>query len=169
MSLSEQDRVYQAMTDLNEALEALWGPMEPLSIDDATGLWLAVRDEVAKIREFEALLEELLVNLMPSKEHATSYGRLEQKTSANKTTWDTGLLIPQIARAALIEQRANEDGEPLSTVEAICQAILECAAVSYFRLGKLDEYGIDGKKYREVEWGRKRVKLVPVDPSPSTD
>lgn len=162
--------MYQAVAALNEALEALWGPLEePLGVDDATGLWLAVRDQIVKLRESEAALEQLLVNLMPTKEHATSYGRLEQVTSSNKTTWDTSLLVPQIARAALMEQRADEDGQPLGTVDAIVSALLDCASFSYFRLGKLNEYGIDGKKYREVEWGRKRVKLTPVDPSHSPD
>lgn len=156
-------RVLDSIDDLNVALEGLWGGEQTLRLDDAVYLWQVMTEERKKIASHETMLESLVINLMGDKKQVDSkMGRLTTHTSSKKETWDTSLLVPAIAQAAVTEIRVNDDGEPLSEVEAVVQAILSCASVGYFRLGKLEEYGIDGKKYRDVEWGRKRVQITPI-------
>jgi hypothetical protein len=87
-------------------------------------------------------------------------GTFEVVRSSTKTTWDHKRLLGVAIREA-VEHRLDEpgdDGEILSPQAAIEKVLSDCAAFSYWRLGALEQYGIEGRDFREQEPGRKRIK-----------
>lgn len=160
--MSNVEGVLDAITRLSSELEALWQPREdPLPLDDLTLLLLGLTDLQKALGIHVASVEEVITNLMPEKTVKTHWATIERVTSSNKTTWDHDLLMPKVAQAAVDNRQVDpETGEIESVSQAVVRAILECASVSYWRLGKLSEREIDGTKYRSVEWGRKRVKIT---------
>ncbi len=164
----ETDLAMLVLKAAEDKLEALWEPgLDPLPLEDAVDLLLALQEHQKVIATYLTTVEDLVVNLMPEKTVQVRQGTLERVTSASKTTWDVPLLTQKIATTA-IEQREVDPltGELESPADAVCRALTDCVAVSYFRLGNLEKYGIEGRNYRSTEWGRKRVKITKSQASP---
>jgi hypothetical protein len=158
--------VGRAAHALGEALDALWGPRdEPLGLDDLSGLLLLLQDLQKEVGQHTASTEATIVNLMKEKTIQTPYGTFEKVTSSSKQTWDTPMVLHALAREALDRRDVLDSGEIKTPAEVIVKAVLDCASVNYFRLGELERYGIDGREYRQVEWGRKRLKISRIQPS----
>jgi len=107
-------------------------------------------------------IENLAIQSMEGdrKRELEGRGLVEVKSTA-KTTWDTDRVVSALALEALDRRSVDEvTGELQNATEAILEALKEVAAISYFRTGKLKEYGIDPDKYRDQTYGRKTLRLI---------
>lgn len=88
-------------------------------------------------------------------------GTVERKHSPVKPTWDHERLLPRIAAMSRDERLINErTGEIESDSDAAARVLFECAAISYWRVGKLQERGIDAKEYRSEDSWRASIRIT---------
>lgn len=166
------DEVTEAVTEaaagLQRALENIWDADPPLEPDDLVALFRDVQHFRKGIAEHEAIIEAAVVSQMDEKYMTLKDGSVvERVSSANKTTWDSRRLVSLLCiKAEQLREVDPDSGEIEHIAQSIERALTECAAFSYFRLGALENYGIDGRDFRQVEWGRKRLKMQKTASSP---
>lgn len=131
-------------------------PAELADMHDACG------DGITRLREFQdALTDAIVAQTKPFDVIEAGDGRRWRvRRGSKKSTWDTDALRAVLLARGRDEQRIDLDtGEVLeSEGEAVLRVWMDCAAVSYFRKGKLTEYGVDPDEYVTTEPGRLTIK-----------
>lgn len=135
-----------------------YAPLQVLDDNAACGIadlarsLLVVRRARQQASAAEALIEQSLAVLMPAGVwFVDTVGRLERKKRGKNTTWDDEPLARK-----LLEANWDEIGHPNDVVALL----LECAAVSYWRLQALEKRGVNGYEHRAQEDAGYRVVIV---------
>jgi hypothetical protein len=82
---------------------------------------------------------------------------ISKKKTANRTTWDHDGLFNAIKPVAA-KARVSPEGEVLEgEMDAYIRTLKDVASVSYWRMGALNEAGVNASDYREVEYGREKI------------
>lgn len=139
-------------------------PLVPRSLVERL---VEVERQIAELRDEKAVIEsEIITSLGEAREmRCEGLGTLTVRRAAKRTVWDsTRLLGAAIDKAVAARKPDPETGEILSAVQAIEKMLADCAAFSYWRLGALERYGLDGRTYRDTEWGPRRVVFEPEVP-----
>jgi len=134
----------------------------PESNEEALEELLKVRVLLNTLKTREAFLESALTERITEKSATIGRMTVEKKRTTNRQTWDHQGLISEIFKAASNQKIPNSDGEPMDPLQGFRSAIEKCAAISYWRVNDLKDYGIDPWDYREVEWGREKIVVTEV-------
>lgn len=156
------------LSELSQACQDLaWALREepPTGVDSLAGALHQLREAQRALGDAARDVEAHLAEAMGKEKVVVvaGLGTLERKASPVKPVWNHEALSKRLAAASRDERVVNPDtGEILETdAEAAIRVFRECAAVTYYRLGKLSERGIDGKDFREAEGWRTTVRIVP--------
>jgi hypothetical protein len=124
-----------------------------------------LRLRIKALRESEAELCREIYDLLPDKE--MDVGGIGQVTKAmgSSKKWDHENLWYTVTARALDKKKHKidtETGEILvreTDHGAVMRVLRECAYVSYWKLGALEEYGIDADEYCEVSWTKPSIRI----------
>lgn len=124
-----------------------------------------IRIQIKELRQIETDLCADIYELMPKKEmDIGGIGRVTKSMGSSKK-WDHESLWYTLAARAQdkrISKVDPETGEVIAreSVEAATMRILkECSYVSYWRTGKLEEYGVDKDEYCETTWTKPGIRI----------
>lgn len=124
-----------------------------------------VRETRRWLGDAERLLEASLAAELDGEKTAVvaGLGTIERKASRVKPVWDHAALMDRVAAASQDERKIDtETGEVLESFgQAAVRVMFDCAAIGYWRVGKLAERGIDAKAFCEQEGWRETVRVVP--------
>lgn len=158
------------LSELTEACQSMaWALREepPTGVDSLAGALNILREARRALGDAERDIEAHLAEAMGDEKVMViaGIGSLERKASPVKPSWDHEGLRKLIAAASRDERVLNEStGEIEGEAEAALRVLLDCAAVTYYRMGKLKDRGIDGKRFREQESWRTTVRIIPETP-----
>jgi hypothetical protein len=161
--------VAKDLTDLARACRAsLEALVEPHATDpwgdaeDLAEVWAAVKELAATVGMISDEAEQRLIQAQAvahGKVHTYKHvGTLEIVSSSKKTTWDHERLLGVVIKTAMDNRDIDDDGQIIAPEVAIERMLAEVAAFAYWRLGALEQHGIDGHDFRVTEYGRKRIK-----------
>ena len=124
-----------------------------------------IRIQIKELREIEADLCQEIYDLLPNKEmDIGGIGRVTKSMGSSKK-WDHENLWYTVTARALDKRIRRVDPETgeitLQETEhaAVMRVLKECAYVSYWKKGKLDEYGIDTDEYCETTWTKPGIRI----------
>lgn len=110
------------------------------SLEDLVAGWDLVKQLASELRTLGSRIEAELAARMESKRvELPGVGVLERHWAPARTKWDDPLVAAAVVDAAMEHQVHPKD------------ALLRCAAVSYWRVGALKELGLDADRYRTTE------------------
>lgn len=121
-----------------------------------------VRDARQALHKFEASVEAATARAMTGNRlELPALGIVaERKGGSKRTEWDHLRLAGVVARSYATDTDTGEVDSTLAEVaEHVSGWLLQFAAVSYWRAGKLREVGVDPDGYATVERGRRTVQI----------
>lgn len=145
---------------------AEWTAEPPTDPEVLAESFLAITEALKQLGALAGLVEADLVNVIDEPLEIPGLGTFERRTQAKNHKWDTDRLLSVLLATAVDARIPDDDGVMVSPATAIEKVVLETAHIDYWRLQALDRHGIDGRKYRTTEWGRKRVKYTPETEKP---
>lgn len=122
---------------------------------------LKARELVRVVRDISNRIEQGLARAMTDKKMVVEgVGVLERNVDVARKNWDHKALASRLVAAAL-EKWKEETGEILDddTAKVVLDAF-EKACRTEWRITGLGEYGIDGDKYCDKEFGQPRVRIT---------
>lgn len=109
-----------------------------------------LRDLAAAVAHARKRAEQAFVLLGENVTHP-QLGEFKIRRAKTRKQWDHPLLAWQVAKHAVEHRVPDEDGVVDTAEDAAVAALLECAGVSYWRVGELRKRGIDPDAYCEVQ------------------
>lgn len=166
-----------ALSLLRDALEAGAAASMACSRDnllDATGSDLAAlvkvladaHDLATYATDVRASAQQAVLALLPDYNSVAveGVGTVTRRSGTQRKNWDTDRLRSLLVTLTL-DNLTNDDGEirhnPATVAQAVADAIAECAAVGYRRVGRLKEYGVNADAFCTTERGADRVEFMP--------
>lgn len=155
------------LSELTEACQSMaWALREepPTGVDSLAGALNILREARRALGDAERDIEAHLAEAMGKEKLVVvaGLGTLERKHSKVSPKWDHERLRPMLAALSRDERKLNEEtGEIEGESEAAIRVFTDVAAVSYYRLGKLKERGLNPDDYCEDAGWRTTVRIIP--------
>lgn len=131
------------------------------SVEELTGQLLDVRQQIQDLRDQERNLIEQIHDTATSRKTETRFGVVEVSKRRNRR-WDHDELVRHLTRVAMDQRQVDPvTGELLSrpTWEVVTDALIDCAGISYWRIGKLKDYGLDPDEFAETTSDTQSVQI----------
>ena len=121
-----------------------------MGFDEMVYLLLETRERIAQLKANERHLIEQIHQWAPSRKVETQWGLMEVTKRRNKK-WDHDEATKHVVSRALDERTVDPDtGEVEPSWQAVTRALRECAGISYWRIGALQQMGLQPDEFYEV-------------------
>jgi hypothetical protein len=138
-----------------ESLPDIASPLELLA---------KVRAIRQKLHAVEQYIEREAAQRMGQKRVEWQQGFAVRRQTAERTEWLHEDLATAVLTAAVVDENGELPSEEANVLACkVKQAMVDCAGFSYWRVGKLREYGIDVDDFRKRTPGRYVVEVEIAD------
>lgn len=132
-----------------------------LTVEELTEQLLDTRERIAQLRDHERMLVGEIHATATQRKTETRFGVVEVSKRRNRR-WDHDELVRHLTRVAMDRREVDPaTGELLSrpTWEVVTEALIDCAGIGYWRIGKLQDYGLDPDEFAETTSDTQTVQV----------